>query len=268
MGEIAGISRQREGQVANRESVGGIERAVTQSSHITEWWFYKHDQVKKRVLATFLETAKYALKGRNKKINYIADDYTKEVLNIDGDLINESEYGILATDSHKVLKIREAAEGMAQAFMQNGGRFSTVLDIFNSPSMADMRNKIEQAEDEQSDREAEAQEQQQQQHQELLAQQQQQYYVENTHKDKDRVLEKYKIDTEAMIKHDQLDQSALESGDKSIDESKLELDYKTQADDLLIKMKTLDQDWQKAKLDNKTKKDIAKSKPAPSTTKK
>jgi hypothetical protein len=36
MGEIAGISRQREGQISNRETVGGVERANLQSSHITE----------------------------------------------------------------------------------------------------------------------------------------------------------------------------------------------------------------------------------------
>lgn len=36
MGEIAGISRQREGQISNRETVGGVERATLQSSHITE----------------------------------------------------------------------------------------------------------------------------------------------------------------------------------------------------------------------------------------
>ncbi len=36
MGEVAGISRQREGQVSNRETVGGVERANLQSSHITE----------------------------------------------------------------------------------------------------------------------------------------------------------------------------------------------------------------------------------------
>lgn len=267
MGEIAGISRQREGQVANRESVGGIERAVTQSSHITEWWFYKHDQVKKRVLATFLETAKYALKGTNKKINYLADDYTKAALNIDGDLINESEYGILATDSNKVLKLRDAAEQMAQAFMQNGGRYSTVLDIYNSPSMADMRNKIEQSEEDQSEREAEAGKQQQAQQEALLAQQKAQYDEENAHKNKDRALKKYEIDSKMLLENDKLDQSGDLISDKSLEDQKLELDYKTQADELLVKMKQLDQDWEKAKLESKTKKDIAKSKPA-STIKK
>ena len=268
MGEIAGISRQREGQVHNRESVGGIERAVTQSSHITEWWFYKHDQVKKRVIATFLETAKFALKGTKKKIAYIADDLTKQTLDIEGDMINESEYGLLATDSFKVQKVKQAAEQMAQAFMQNGGRFSTVLDIFNSPSMADMRNKIEQAEDEIDAKEQQSQEAQTQQAQDALAAQKEQYAVENEHKNKDRMLKKYEIDTKAMIEHDKLDGVQLDAASNSIDEGKLELDYKTQADNLLIKMKELDQDWKKAQLDSRTKKEIAKSKPAPSTTKK
>jgi hypothetical protein len=36
MGEVMGITPQREGQVSNRETVGGIERSVLQSSHITE----------------------------------------------------------------------------------------------------------------------------------------------------------------------------------------------------------------------------------------
>ena len=36
MSDVAGISRQREGQIANRETVGGVERATLQSSHITE----------------------------------------------------------------------------------------------------------------------------------------------------------------------------------------------------------------------------------------
>ena len=36
MGEVAGISKQREGQISNRETVGGVERATLQSSYITE----------------------------------------------------------------------------------------------------------------------------------------------------------------------------------------------------------------------------------------
>jgi hypothetical protein len=75
MSEVVGISKQREGQISNRETVGGVERATLQSSHITEWVFTIHDDVKKRVLECFLETAKTAMKGRNKKFQYLMPDF-------------------------------------------------------------------------------------------------------------------------------------------------------------------------------------------------
>jgi hypothetical protein len=68
MAEVVGISKQREGQISNRETVGGVERATLQSSHITEWIFTIHEDVKKRVLECFIETAKIAMRGRNKKL--------------------------------------------------------------------------------------------------------------------------------------------------------------------------------------------------------
>ena len=265
MGEIAGISRQREGNVANRESVGGIERAVTQSSHITEWWFYKHDQVKKRVLRTFLETAKFALKGKNKKVNYILDDFTKSTLNVDGDLINESEYGLIASDSNKILKVREATESMAQAFMQNGGRLSTVVDMLNSPSMADMRNKIEQAEDAIAQQEAKAGEAQQQAEQARAQMEQQELAKGHEHKDKDRELKKYEILSKNIIEQEKLAQTDVSRTDTSLDEAKLDLDTKKTADELLIKVRTLDQDWEKAKMDDVTKRKAISAKPATNT---
>ena len=84
MSEVAGISKQREGQISNRETVGGVERATLQSSHITEWLFIQHDNLRKRVLECFIETAKIALKGRSKKFQYILPDYTTKMVEIDG----------------------------------------------------------------------------------------------------------------------------------------------------------------------------------------
>ena len=67
MSDVAGISKQREGQISNRATVGGVERATLRSSHITEWLFIQHDDVKRRALECFMETAKIALRGRKKK---------------------------------------------------------------------------------------------------------------------------------------------------------------------------------------------------------
>src|SRR3990167_2875867 len=62
LGEIAGVSAQRQGQIENRELVGNVERAVTQSSHITEKWFGLHSTVKLKALTLLLETAKITFK--------------------------------------------------------------------------------------------------------------------------------------------------------------------------------------------------------------
>jgi len=45
--EITGVTKQREGSIQSSELVGNVERSVTQSAHITEAWFWVHDQVKK-----------------------------------------------------------------------------------------------------------------------------------------------------------------------------------------------------------------------------
>ncbi len=267
MGEIAGISRQREGQVSNRESVGGVERAVTQSSHITEWWFNKHDQVKRRVIATFLETAKFALKGNKKKLNYIADDLTTRVLEIDGNLINESEYGLAVTTSSQTQKIREVTEQMAQAFMQNGGRFSTILDIFNSPSLADMRNKIEQSEDAQAEREAAAQEQAAKLAEQAQAFEESKLDREDANSHKDRLLKKYEIDTKMLLEQEKLDADVGDGDDGTLEQRKQDLEESKHSDELLTQMRELDQDLAVKEMEDKTKRYVANKKPA-STTKK
>ncbi len=74
MYEISGVTKQRQGQVDNRETVGGVERAVSGSSHVTEETYSIHDNVRKRCLTALLETAKIALKGRSKKAQYLTDD--------------------------------------------------------------------------------------------------------------------------------------------------------------------------------------------------
>ena len=267
MGEIAGISKQREGQIANRESVGGVERAVTQSSHITEWWFNKHDNVKKRVIATFLETAKFAMKKDSRKLNYIADDMSKQVLEIDGALINESDYGLLVTSSAHTKKINEITEQMAQAFMQNGGRFSTILDIFNSPSLADMRNKIEQSEDEAAQSEQAAAEQQAEMAKQAELFEREKLDREDLNKNKDRLLKKYEIDSKILLEQDKLDLDINSGDDKSLEDRKLSLDEKNSSDALLVKMRELDQDLVIKKMEDSTKRYAVNKKPATTTKK-
>ena len=160
MGEISGVSAQRQGQIENRETVGGVERSVAQSSHVTEYWFNKHEKTKLKVLTVFLETAKIALKGNNKKTQFILDDLSVQMLNLDGDAFAEADYGIVLTSSSKSMEMEQALKQHAQAFLQNGGSMSTIMDIYFSDSISDMRRKLETAEAKMQQQASKAQEDQ------------------------------------------------------------------------------------------------------------
>lgn len=144
MSEVAGISRQREGQISNRETVGGVERATLQSSHITEWLFLTHDDVKKRVLECFLETAKIAMRGRNKKFQYVLSDMSQRVMDIDGDEFSESDYGLVIDNSNETQELKNNLPMLVQAGLQNQKiSFSTAMKIWNSSSLAEKQRMVE-----------------------------------------------------------------------------------------------------------------------------
>ena len=162
MGEIAGVSDQRQGQIENREAVGNVERSVTQSNAITEYWFMEHEYVKLRCLEVLLETAKYAWKNKtNKKIQFVTDDGSIKILTVDGPQFNECEYGLQITTQNSVHELIGAMKQLAQAGLQNGMiKYSQLLDIYSMDSISSIRRKIEKSEMDKEQAEAEQRNQQ------------------------------------------------------------------------------------------------------------
>ena len=169
MSEIVGISRQRVGNIANRETKGGVERSVLQSSYVTEWLFKTHEDTVKRALECFLETAKVAFRGRNIKFNYITSDQSMKIMDIDGDEFNECDYGLVVEQTNNTALINERLDQLALAASQNGAMdFSAYMKtMFSTLSLAEKTRIIEKSEQDK------IQQQQQQQQQQLEAQQQQ-----------------------------------------------------------------------------------------------
>jgi hypothetical protein len=162
MGEIAGINRQREGQIANRETVGGVERATLQSSYITEWLFAQHDDVKKRVCECFVDTAKAAAKGKdNIKFQYMTSEKSMKTMTIDGNLFAMNDYGLAVDYSGIFANINDKLEGMAQAAIQNGAiELSAMMSIWSSQSIAQKRRIIQRSEKKLMERQERMQQQQ------------------------------------------------------------------------------------------------------------
>lgn len=168
MSEVVGITKQREGQIANRETVGGVERATLQSSHITEWVFTIHEDLKRRVMECLLETAKIAFRGRTKKFQYILPDFTQTIVDIDGDEFAECDYGLVVDNSAPTQDLSQKLDMLAQAALQNQTlSFSTIMRLYSSASLAEKQRMVERDEQEMRERAQQAQQEQ------LQAQQQQ-----------------------------------------------------------------------------------------------
>lgn len=168
MMEAVGISKQREGQISNRETVGGVERATLQSSHITEWVFSIHNDVKRRALECFLETAKIAFRGRNKKFNHILPDHSIKAIDIDGDIFAEADYGLVIDSTSQTQELHSKLDTLAQAALQNQTlSFSTIMKLYNSASLAEKQRMVESDERKLQERQAQMQQQQMQHEQQM-----------------------------------------------------------------------------------------------------
>lgn len=271
MAEVCGISKQREGQIANRETVGGVERATLQSSHITEWLFTIHDDVKKRALECFIETAKIAMRGRNKKFQYILPDSSIKTIEIDGDEFAENDYGVVVDNGNDAQNLNSRIDMLAQAGIQNQMlSFSTVMKLYSSCSLAEKIRLIEKDEKALQERQQQAQQQQlqlqQEQNQAVLQQKQMEIDSKDMMNQRDN---ETKILVAEINSQAEADRLALMNGDDGIEEpvytqeAKDKLAEQIREFDAKLKLDKEKLAWEKQKNadNNKVKKEISKSKP-------
>jgi hypothetical protein len=155
IGDIAGVPPQRLGAVSNRETVGGIDRSLLQSSHVTEEWFFMHDNTKSRVLHACLEASKFAWRGKSKKLQYIDDGLSNIIFDIDGDEFYETEYSVFVSNSKQDLILMQKIEQLAHAGLQTDKlSFSQIMDIYSDESITSIRRKIEKAEYENAEKQS------------------------------------------------------------------------------------------------------------------
>lgn len=178
--DITGVTPQRQGQVHQSETVGGVERSVVQSSAITEYLFYTHSRVKRKVLTNLIEECKICwLEG--KKSQYVMDDMTRKILSIDGEIFNEAEYGVFISDSQKGAKIKQSIEELAQvAMQQQQANLEDIISILETDSIATAKSVLRK-----SKREAQEREDQMSQQQSEQQQQQQQQAIEMAREDRE-----------------------------------------------------------------------------------
>lgn len=233
MSSVVGISPQREGEISNRETVGGVERATVQSAHITEWLYIQHDDVRKRVMECFLETAKIAMRGTSEKLQYITDDGAMDLLDFDGDEFAECDYGLVVDASDGTQKLNQQLETFIQAGMQNGLlTTSTAMKLYGSASLSEKIRMVEKAEKDQQ-QQAEQQQQQQaelqqqaQQAQMQMMQTQQQFQMQIKELESRTRIEVANIEAKSRWENTMIDKQDSGQFDAEMDEKQREFDEK------------------------------------------
>ena len=190
-GTISGVTKQREGAVGQYEYVGNVQRAVVQSSVITESWFHSHVETKKRVFEQVCDLMKLSWAG-GKKAATILGDGAYKFLNVMPD-ISLNDYGVYIGDGGKDESLKGLIGQLAQSALSSGQiDFMNVIKVLKADTMTEAEHVLEKAMEEMK----KSQESMQQQQMQLEQQKNEAVMAE---KQADAQLEQLKLDTQVKI---------------------------------------------------------------------
>lgn len=191
--KLTGITPQRQGQIAASELVSNANTAVNMSYHITEPWFWNHNQVKRRVLTMLLNTSKAAWKDNKRYLNYILDDATRAFVQLSDNFFYE-DMDIFVDDSTKNQQYIDQLKQLLQPAMQNGASLLDIAEIITLDNMSMIKNRLEEIEQKRVEQMQQQQQAEQQAQQQMAEQQNQLKEEELMLKEAELDLEKYKVD--------------------------------------------------------------------------
>lgn len=191
--KLTGITPQRQGQIAASELVSNANTAVNMSYHITEPWFWNHNQVKRRVLTMLLNTSKAAWKDNKRYLNYILDDATRAFVQLSDNFFYE-DTDIFVDDSTKNQQYIDQLKQLLQPAMQNGASLLDIAEIITLDNMSMIKNRLEEIEQKRMEQMQQQQQAEQQAQQQMAEQQNQLKEEELMLKEAELDLEKYKVD--------------------------------------------------------------------------
>lgn len=197
--KLTGITPQRQGQIAAGELVSNANTAVNMSYHITEPWFWNHNQVKRRVLTMLLNTSKAAWKDSKRYLNYILDDATRAFVQLSDNFFYE-DMDIFVDDSTKNQQYIDQLKQLLQPAMQNGASLLDIAEIITLDNMSMIKNRLEEIEQKRMEQMQQQQQAEQQAQQQMAEQQNQLKEEELMLKEAEMDLEKYKVDQDNATK--------------------------------------------------------------------
>lgn len=261
IGEIMGLSPQRLGQISNRETKGGIERSVVQSSNTTEVWFKAHDFFKKMVYNNALQVSKSVYDGKELFIATNFDNASPSFINISGSEYASYNYSLFVSDSKRDTMMKEQFESIAPVLFQTDKLdTSSWITMMETDSVAVMKKTLLEQEKKKQKANQEAQQQQMKLEQEKIKVMKEQDVANKEHEitklsienDKDILIQE--MSDQSKLELEQLKLSGNSNGVAeqnkiNIDNGKLDLAREAESakqrlaqDDLSMKKEKLDLD--------------------------
>lgn len=141
--DIAGIPKEREGQIMPNQAVTNTQNSIAMSSMITEVYLTPHDRLWERILDSFLKIAVDALKGKKTSMQMVLDDMSIQTLELAEDDFVFSDFGIFVSSSTRDSLAFEELRGLTQALIQNDkAKFSDIIRMLKTTSLTELQEQI------------------------------------------------------------------------------------------------------------------------------
>lgn len=144
--DIIGINRQRKGQTYASDLQGVNERAVFQSTVITDMIFNLFEEFTEKELQGMLDLSKFTNIDGLRKVWY-ETELGAQLLEINPDDYANADLGVYLDSSSEAIARKNKIEGTVQAMIQNNVRPSTVVEILKSTNIAELTEKLKKIEE-------------------------------------------------------------------------------------------------------------------------
>jgi hypothetical protein len=144
--DILGISRQRKGQTMSSDGQGVNERAVFQSTVMTDMIFLPFEEFTERELQGIMDFGKFLTASGDRSM-YNDDELGTMLLEIFPEDFPNGDLGVFVDSSSDHLQKLKEAKGYAQAMLQNGVKTSTMLEVIDSVNISELKSKLKRIEE-------------------------------------------------------------------------------------------------------------------------
>lgn len=167
--DVAGVTKQREGQSSPHEAVTNYQQNIVQSTHITEPLFHLNAIHFQECMNSLVKAGAHLWKDTGVKRQYVLDDMSIEVLNIEAGELGQSDVAVFITNTPKENEVFQKIQSLAEPLIRSDkARMKDIIKLFTADSVNEASKAIDKSETEREQREEQMQQMQQKMQQQQL----------------------------------------------------------------------------------------------------